>query len=199
VTGFVAAGEGSIATPTIDLDAAGNFSSASGQRAYQLQQGGSACSLMSTPSDPAAAICNVLAAGKAFLVCANTLTPHFTGTLFRQSDTQVATHWELAGRTLTGIACGASGPRSTGYRFVFSASGDSAIEYSGDSTWNYGAGAPDYMERTTSCKVSGGGFCQRLVIFKLTDGAATHYFLMVLWQVDPTLPARPVNLYILQT
>ena len=199
MTGFLAAGEGAIAVAGINLDASGNFSSASGQTAYRLQQTGSGCSMASTPADADVAICNVLAAGKAFVVCANTLTPHYTGTLFRQSDVQTVTHWELAGKTLTGIACGASGPRANGYRFVFAANGESAIEYSGDSTWNYGAGAPDYMERTTTCNVSSGGFCQRLVIFKLADGAATHYFLMVLWQVDPTLPARPVNLYFLQT
>ena len=199
LTSFLSNGEGTIATYNIDIDDTGSFSSTSGGTRYQLQENSSGCSMTSNPTDADVAVCNVLAAGKAFLFCENTLTPHYTAGLFRRSDVEVATHWELAGKTLTGIACGSSGPRTTSYSFVFSADGETAIEYTGPSTWNYGAGSLEMMERTTSCTLTNVGFCQRLLIYKVRNGGATHYFLLVLWQMPATATPRPVNVYYLQT
>ena len=36
------------------------------------------------------------------------------------------------------------------------------------------------------------------VIYKVTSGTATQYFLLVLYQTDPSIPPRTVNLYFLQ-
>jgi len=199
LTSFLANGEGSIFTLDVRLDESGNVANAATGTHYQLQQSGaSGCSMSSNPADPSIAACNVLAESRAFLFCGDTLSPHYTVALFRQSDVQVATHWELAGKTLTGIACGASGPRSTDYSFVISANGEAAMEYTGLSTWSYGAGSLDAMERTTTCTLTNVGFCQRLLIYKIRSGTATQYFLLVLWQMPSAGAQRAVNLYYLQ-
>jgi hypothetical protein len=199
LTSFLVNGEGSIATGNAAIDDSGNFSTTSGSTRYQLQQsGGSGCSITSTPADPSVAVCNVLAGGKAFLFCPDTFTPHYTAALFREADVQVVAHWELAGKTLTGLACGPSAPRTTSYSFVFSADAETAMQYTGPSTWGYGSGALDGMERTTTCTLTNIGFCERLVIYKVRNGTATQYFLLVLSQFPSTGAQQPVNLYFLE-
>ena len=196
LTTFLVNGEGGVGTLKIGLDASGNVTQ-SGTH-YQLQAGGpSGCTMTSEPSDPSVASCNTLAGGKGFLLCENTLSPHFNFTFFRESDVQVATHWELGGRTLTGLSCGTSGPRTTAYTFTFSSDAETAIEQAGPITNNYGAGIPDLYDQPTGYQ-SFANLRQRWVIYKVSSGAATQYFLLVLSQTDPTLPARPVNLYFLQ-
>ena len=200
LTSFLSNGEGTIATLSIGIDEAGNIAGTGPDAQYQLQQtGASGCSMSSNPADPTVAACNLLAGGKAFLFCADTLTPHYTVALFREAEVQVVTHWELAGKTLTGLACGPSGPRATSYSFVFSSDGETAMEYTGLSTWGYGSGSLDMMERTTTCVLTNVGFCERLLIYKVRSGTATQYFLLVLWQMPSTGAQRPVNVYFLQT
>ena len=82
---------------------------------------------------------------------------------------------------------------------MISANGETAMEYTGASTWSYGSGALDAMERTTTCTLTNVGFCQRLLIYKVRSGTTTQYFLLVLWQMPSTGAQRAVNLYYLQT
>jgi hypothetical protein len=197
LTSFFANGEGSVATLTVEMNATGNFTTASGQR-YQVQGNGpSGCSVTSS-TDREVTVCNAIAGGKAFLLCENVLTPHFMGTLFPQSGVQVGTHWELAGKTLTGLACGNTGPRTNGYTFAFSANGDIAIEQAGAITSTYG-GLLDMYDRTTTCpSASFGGWCERWLIYKIPNGSTTQYFLLHLWQFGDGLPTRPVNLFFIE-
>ena len=195
LTSFLVNGEGGVATLTIGLDSSGRFTQSGTQ--YQLQAGGpSGCTMTSAPADPSVAACNLLAGGSGFVLCENTLTPHFNYTFFRPSDVQLATHWELAGRTLTGLACGSTGPRTTSYTFTFSADGEMATEYAGGNTWGYGAGIPDLYERADGYPSA--GWRERWVIYKMKSGTATQYFLLHLFQTDPSIPPRTVNLYFLQ-
>jgi hypothetical protein len=193
---FLLNGKGGIGTLTIGIDASGAFTEA-GTR-YQLQANGpTGCAMTSDPVDQSVALCNPLLDGKSFLLCEDILSPHFGATLFRQSDVHVVKHWELAGQTLTGLSCGASGPRKTSYTFTFSNDGEMATERAGPVTNNYGAGVPEMITQPSGLPATG-DWRQRWVIYKATSGTATQYFLLVLWQIDPSLPPRPVNLYFLQ-
>ena len=195
LTSFVANGEGGISTLNVGVDAAGDFTVAG--TGYHLQTGGaSGCTITSNPADTTISKCNVLADGKGFLLCANTLSPYYTAMMLQQSEAQAVTFWELAGRTLTGIACGDSGLRMTGATFEVWANGGAfeKAEY-GSSTW--GPGVMDQYERTTTC--TPGMWCQRLVVYKVGVGPRTQYFLALLTQLDPGIPPRLVRLYFLQT
>lgn len=189
--------QGAIDTLPFTIDEAGNVSNLGGGIAYQLERGGgSACSFNSNPTDPTVAACNLLADGKGVLLCPGTQTTNYTATLFRQSDVQLATHFELAGKTLSGIACGSGGPQATGYSFVFSSDAQTATEYAATTT-TYDAGMPGRMELTTYCPPNTS--CQRLLMYKTTNGTQTQYFLLVLRQDAFGLTPRPANLYFLQT
>jgi len=195
---FLLNGKGTVATVTVGVDASGNFTQGTTQ--YQLQTNGpSECTMTSNPADPSTVACNVLADGKGFLLCENTLSPHINHTMFRQSDVQMGTHWELGGKTLVGISCGTAGPRMiTNYSFSFSADAEIATEQAGPNSSMYGAGIADLYELPTGSS-AGAGLRQRWAIYKIKSGATTKYFLHVLYQIDdPTVPPRPVNLYYLE-
>jgi len=193
---FLANRKGAVATSTIGMSASGSFMQ--GSTRYQVQGGGpSGCAITSDPADESVAACNPLIGGKGFLLCEDILSPHFTATIFPQSDVHLVKHWELAGKTLTGLACGASGPRTTSYTFSFSSDGELATEYAGPITSHYGAGSAEMMEQLTGVAMLGQR--QRWVIYKASSGAATQYFLLVIWEVvDPSLFQKPANLYFLQ-
>jgi hypothetical protein len=196
VVSYLVNGEGGVATLNIGVDASGSFTQ--GTTRYQLQTNGALeCTISSNPADPNTVACNVLADGKGFLLCENTLSPHFNYTFFRQSEAQMGTHWELGGKTLTGLSCGTAGPRITTYSFSFSSDAESAVEHAGPATNMYGAGIPDLYEQPAGYGV--GQFHERFAIYKIKSGATTQYFLLVLHQIDdPIVTPRPVNLYFLQ-
>jgi hypothetical protein len=194
LTSFVSNGEGGINTINVGMDAAGDFSILNTR--YKLQSGGaSGCTITSDPAEPSFAACNVIAEGKGFLLCRNTLSPYYTGMMLPQSETQAVTYWEVAGRTFTGIACGPTGPRPTGFTFEIYVNGG-AFERAEYGTSSWGPGSLEPLERTTTC--SAGNSCQRLVVYKVGTGAHPQYFLAMLWQFDPSFPPRVVRLYQLQ-
>jgi hypothetical protein len=194
LTSFVSNGEGGVNTVNFGVDASGGFSVLNGT--YKVQSGGaSGCTIASDPADPSVAACNVIAEGKGFLLCRNTLSPYYTVMMLPQSETQAVTYWEVAGRTFTGIACGPTGPRATGFTFEIYVNGG-AFERAEYGTSSWGPGSLEPLERMTMC--SQGQMCQRLVIYKVGTGAHPQYFLAMLWQLEPSYPPRVVRLYQLQ-
>ena len=190
-TTYLANGEGGIHTTNVAVDASGDF--AVGGISYRLQPGGaSGCTITSSPADPAISACNVLADGKAFLLCRNTLSPYYAALMVPQAETQAVTYWEVANRTFAGITCGASGVRGTGFTFQIFGNGG-AFEQAEYGSSSYGPGTLDNLERTTTCVSA--QFCQRLVIYRVGTGPRPHYFLAMLWQIDPSFPPRVVRLY----
>jgi hypothetical protein len=138
---FLINGEGGIGTGTVDIDTAGNFT-VDGTRISINAGGSSGCTFSSIPAE-AGIVCNQLAGGKAFLLCQGSTGTNFDVGLFRQSDfTSVNNLAELGGATLTGLSCGATGPRTTSQTLAFSADGAIATQASGGSTSTLGAGIP---------------------------------------------------------
>ncbi|MBL0392417.1 hypothetical protein JJ685_14855 [Ramlibacter monticola] len=195
ITSFLANGKGGIGTATIEVDATGTFTE--DDTRYQMQTGGtSGCSLSSRPSDPDVANCNLLAGGKGFLLCQNTTSDTFNVALFRQSDVQTAPLGELAGQTLTGISCGATGVSRNTNTWAFSADASIASEKRGAVTNNFGATASFV---TDDGSLQSGARRERWAIYKAAVGSTTQYFLLDLFQnTDPSQPVQDVRIYFLQ-
>jgi len=197
LTAYLANGEGGIGTPTINVGANGVFEVDT--TTYTLENtGASGCTLTSRPTEAETVVCNQLADGKAYLFCSDTTTSSFEVALFRQADFQTASLSELAGTTMTRLACGVTGVRTSTETMAFNADASIAVETWSNSTWTYGTGIPA-LKVQPSGSASTGGYQQRWAIYKVAAGGGTQYLLLDLWQAgDESSPDHAVSMYFLQ-
>lgn len=190
---YVGHGEGGIGTLNLEVGANGVFK-VEGDT-YTLQNTGtSGCTLTANPPDTDT--CNRFADGKGYLFCDDASTTSFNVVMLQQAGLQQATLAELAGQTMTGLACGPTGPRANANTFVFNADASIATETAGPATFTTGSTAAAVQPTGF---VGTPGYQQRWAIYKLAAGGGTQYYLLNLFEaLSASSPDLPPRLYFLQ-
>ena len=189
---YVTHGEGGIGTANIDVGANGVF--VVDTDTYTLQDTGtSGCTITANPPDTDT--CNRIAGGKGYLFCDDNSTHTFNVVMFQQAAVQNATLADMAGQTLTGLACGATGPRANANTIVFTADGAIATESIAGSSFT----GPTASKMQPGGSESTPGYLQRWAIYKVAAGGGTQFYLANLYEaLAASSPDIPPKLYFLQ-
>lgn len=128
------------------------------------------------------------------MVCESTVVNSFALVFFNAKNVQPATLAELAGSTLQGRACGATAARS--YADTFEVRTTLITEEKTPGTTNIVGAGVNYDSPTGAFDFL---YQKRWAIYKVADGAVTHYFLLILSEaVSASTSVRPVKMYYIQ-
>jgi hypothetical protein len=190
---YVLHGEGGIGSANVNVGANGVFTVEMDTYTL-LNTGASGCTLTANPPDTDT--CNRIADGKGYLFCDDTSTNTFNVAMLQQASFEAGGLADVAGQTLTGLACGPTGPRANTNTFVFNADASLATEKIGGSS---------FTSSSTAAAVTPGGFVgtpgyqQRWAIYKVAAGGGTQVYLFNLYEaLAASSPDIAPKVYFLQ-